>query len=158
MKKIGFLSFGHWTPEPYSDVRTASNALLQSIELAVAAEELSLDGAYFRVHHFARQLGSPFPLLAAVGAQVGSGLLARYIGRYAFRDGSRTVAGFMGMNQNVTLVNDRLYLNALPLIPLSETTFESTGAIAEFFVDASGQATRLVLGQTEGEATYDLKR
>ena len=66
MKKIGFLSFGHWTPEPYSDVRTASNALLQSIELAVAAEELSLDGAYFRVHHFARQLGSPFPLLAAV--------------------------------------------------------------------------------------------
>src|SRR5262249_38897644 len=27
------------------------------------------DGAYFRVHHFARQLGSPFPLLAAVGAR-----------------------------------------------------------------------------------------
>src|SRR5882672_4444390 len=69
VKKIGFLSFGHWTPEPYSDVRTASNALLQSIELAVAAEELGLDGAYFRVHHFARQLGSPFPLLAAVGAR-----------------------------------------------------------------------------------------
>ena len=69
MKKIGFLSFGHWTPAPYSDVRTASNALLQSIELAVAAEELGLDGAYFRVHHFARQLGSPFPLLAAVGAR-----------------------------------------------------------------------------------------
>ena len=68
-KKIGFLSFGHWTPEPYSDVRTASNALLQSIELAVAAEELGLDGAYFRVHHFARQLGSPFPLLAAVGTR-----------------------------------------------------------------------------------------
>jgi alkanesulfonate monooxygenase SsuD/methylene tetrahydromethanopterin reductase-like flavin-dependent oxidoreductase (luciferase family) len=69
VKKIGFLSFGHWTPDPYSDVRTASNALLQSIELAVAAEELGLDGAYFRVHHFARQLASPFPLLAAVGAR-----------------------------------------------------------------------------------------
>ena len=69
MKKIGFLSFGHWTPAPYSEVRTASDALLQSIELAVAAEELGLDGAYFRVHHFARQLGSPFPLLAAVGAR-----------------------------------------------------------------------------------------
>jgi alkanesulfonate monooxygenase SsuD/methylene tetrahydromethanopterin reductase-like flavin-dependent oxidoreductase (luciferase family) len=54
VKKIGFLSFGHWTPSPYSDVRTASNAVLQSIELAVAAEELGLDGAYFRVHHFAR--------------------------------------------------------------------------------------------------------
>ena len=69
MKRIGFLSFGHWTPAPYSEVRTASDALLQSIELAVAAEELGLDGAYFRVHHFARQLGSPFPLLAAVGAR-----------------------------------------------------------------------------------------
>ena len=69
MKKIGFLSFGHWTPSPDSAVRTASDALLQSIDLAVAAEELGADGAYFRVHHFARQLGSPFPLLAAVGAR-----------------------------------------------------------------------------------------
>ena len=69
MKRIGFLSFGHWTPAPYSEVRTASDALLQSIELAVAAEDLGLDGAYFRVHHFASQLGSPFPLLAAVGAR-----------------------------------------------------------------------------------------
>lgn len=69
MKNIGFLSFGHWTPSSQSQTRSASDALLQSIELAVAAEELGLDGAYFRVHHFARQLGSPFPLLAACGAR-----------------------------------------------------------------------------------------
>jgi alkanesulfonate monooxygenase SsuD/methylene tetrahydromethanopterin reductase-like flavin-dependent oxidoreductase (luciferase family) len=69
VKKIGFLSFGHWTPSPQSNVRTASDALLQSIDLAVAAEELGADGAYYRVHHFARQLASPFPLLAAVGAK-----------------------------------------------------------------------------------------
>lgn len=69
MKKIGFLSFGHWTPSPQSQTRSASDAILQSIELAVAAEELGADGAYFRVHHFARQLASPFPLLAAVGAK-----------------------------------------------------------------------------------------
>jgi alkanesulfonate monooxygenase SsuD/methylene tetrahydromethanopterin reductase-like flavin-dependent oxidoreductase (luciferase family) len=69
MKKIGFLSFGHWTPSPQSQVRSAADALKQSIELAVAAEELGADGAFFRVHHFARQLGSPFPLLAAVGAK-----------------------------------------------------------------------------------------
>ena len=68
-KKIGFLSFGHWTPSPHSQTRSAADALLQSIDLAVAAEQLGLDGAYFRVHHFARQLGSPFPLLAAVGAR-----------------------------------------------------------------------------------------
>ncbi|MGQ2901998.1 LLM class flavin-dependent oxidoreductase [Neoaquamicrobium sediminum] len=69
MKNIGFLSFGHWSPSPQSGTRSASDALLQSIDLAVAAEELGADGAYFRVHHFARQLGSPFPLLAAVGAK-----------------------------------------------------------------------------------------
>ena len=67
MKKIGFLSFGHWTPG--SQTVTAADVLLQSIDLAVAAEELGADGAYYRVHHFARQLGSPFPLLAAAGAK-----------------------------------------------------------------------------------------
>jgi alkanesulfonate monooxygenase SsuD/methylene tetrahydromethanopterin reductase-like flavin-dependent oxidoreductase (luciferase family) len=68
-KKIGFLSFGHWADSHGSQVRSAADALLQSIELAVAAEALGADGAYFRVHHFARQLGSPFPLLAAVGTR-----------------------------------------------------------------------------------------
>jgi alkanesulfonate monooxygenase SsuD/methylene tetrahydromethanopterin reductase-like flavin-dependent oxidoreductase (luciferase family) len=72
MKKIGFLSFGHWTPAPRSQARSASDVLLQSIDLAVAAEQLGADGAFFRVHHFARQLASPFPLLAAVGAKTSS--------------------------------------------------------------------------------------
>ncbi len=69
MKKIGFLSFGHWSASPGSQARSASDVLLQSIDLAVAAEELGADGAYFRVHHYARQLASPFPLLAAAGAK-----------------------------------------------------------------------------------------
>ncbi len=80
MKKIGFLSFGHWTPSPRSGTQSARDVLLQSIDLAVAAEELGADGAYFRVHHFARQLASPFPLLAAVGAktsriEIGTGVI-----------------------------------------------------------------------------------
>ena len=69
MKKIGFLSFGHWTPSSQSQTQSAADALLQSIDLAVEAERLGMDGAYFRVHHFAQQLASPFPLLAAVGAK-----------------------------------------------------------------------------------------
>ena len=69
MKKLGFLSFGHWTPSPQSETRSGSDALLQSIDLAIEAERLGMDGAYFRVHHFARQLASPFPLLAAIGAK-----------------------------------------------------------------------------------------
>ena len=79
-KNIGFLSFGHWSDSPGSQVRSGADALLQSVDLAVAAEELGADGAYFRVHHFARQLASPFPLLAAVGArtsriEIGTGVI-----------------------------------------------------------------------------------
>src|SRR3954465_10853802 len=69
MKRIGFLSFGHYQPVPGSVSRTARDALVQSVELAVAAEEVGVDGAYVRVHHFANQLASPFPLLAAMGVQ-----------------------------------------------------------------------------------------
>jgi alkanesulfonate monooxygenase SsuD/methylene tetrahydromethanopterin reductase-like flavin-dependent oxidoreductase (luciferase family) len=64
-KHIGFLSFGHWSNSPGSQTRSASDALLQSVDLAQAAEDLGADGAYFRVH----QLASPFPLLAAIGAR-----------------------------------------------------------------------------------------
>src|SRR3954462_12468810 len=80
MKNVGFLSFGHYQAVPGSQTRTAADVLLQSIDLAVAAEELGLDGAYYRVHHFARQLASPFPLLAAIGAktstiEIGTGVI-----------------------------------------------------------------------------------
>src|SRR6202789_3163249 len=80
MKKIGFLSFGHWSNHPAYKTRTASDTLLQSIDLAVAAEEIGIDGAYFRVHHFAAQLASPFPLLSAIGAktskiEIGTGVI-----------------------------------------------------------------------------------
>ena len=80
MKKIGFLSFGHWSPHPQSGTRSASEVLHQSIDLSVAAEEIGVDGAYFRVHHYARQLGSPFPLLSAIGAktsriEIGTGVI-----------------------------------------------------------------------------------
>jgi alkanesulfonate monooxygenase SsuD/methylene tetrahydromethanopterin reductase-like flavin-dependent oxidoreductase (luciferase family) len=68
-KRIGFLSFGHWQRSAWSRTPTAADALTQTVELAVAAEELGIDGAYVRVHHFARQLASPFPLLAAIAAR-----------------------------------------------------------------------------------------
>jgi alkanesulfonate monooxygenase SsuD/methylene tetrahydromethanopterin reductase-like flavin-dependent oxidoreductase (luciferase family) len=80
IKKIGFLSFGHWQPAAGSQTRTAQDSLLQSIELTVAAEEIGIDGAFVRVHHFAPQLASPFPLLSAMLArtkriEVGTGVI-----------------------------------------------------------------------------------
>jgi alkanesulfonate monooxygenase SsuD/methylene tetrahydromethanopterin reductase-like flavin-dependent oxidoreductase (luciferase family) len=69
MKKIGFLTFGFWRPDPGSQTRSAADALLQTIELAQAAEEIGINGAFVRVHHWERQLASPFPLLAAIAAR-----------------------------------------------------------------------------------------
>lgn len=80
MKNIGFLSFGHWSQGKGSQTQSAADVLHQSIDLAVAAEEVGVDGAYFRVHHFAHQLASPFPLLSAIGArtsriEIGTGVI-----------------------------------------------------------------------------------
>jgi len=79
-KRIGFLSFGHWQDGGGSRTPTAADALLQTVELAGAAEEIGIDGAFVRVHHFARQLASPFPLLAAIGVrtrriEIGTGVI-----------------------------------------------------------------------------------
>jgi alkanesulfonate monooxygenase SsuD/methylene tetrahydromethanopterin reductase-like flavin-dependent oxidoreductase (luciferase family) len=78
-KKIGFLSFGAWHPGG-GLTRSAGEALRQTVELAVAAEAVGIDGAFVRVHHFARQLSSPFPLLAAIGVrtrtiEIGTGVI-----------------------------------------------------------------------------------
>jgi alkanesulfonate monooxygenase SsuD/methylene tetrahydromethanopterin reductase-like flavin-dependent oxidoreductase (luciferase family) len=79
-KKIGFLTFGHWQPASWSATPTAREAIVQTVELAVAAEELGVDGAFLRVHHFAPQLSAPFPLLAAIAArtsriEIGTGVI-----------------------------------------------------------------------------------
>ncbi|GFH40979.1 LLM class flavin-dependent oxidoreductase [Lactococcus insecticola] len=79
MKKIGFLSFGFWQ-EQASLVKTAEQSYLESIDLAVEAEKLGVDGAWYRVHHFANQIGSPFPLMSAIGQktskiEIGTGLI-----------------------------------------------------------------------------------
>jgi len=78
-KRIGFLSFGAWHPGG-GLTRTGGDALTQTVELAIAAEEIGIDGAFVRVHHFARQLSSPFPLLAAIGVktsriEIGTGVI-----------------------------------------------------------------------------------
>ena len=68
-KKLGFLSFGHWAEVPGSRVPSAAESLHQAIDLAVGAEDIGLDGAFFRVHHFDQQQATPYPLLSAIAAK-----------------------------------------------------------------------------------------
>lgn len=69
MTRLGFLSFGNWSNVPGSLTRTGGEAILQGIELAVAAEEAGVDGAFYGVHHFAKNYSSPYPMLAAAAAR-----------------------------------------------------------------------------------------
>ena len=69
MKKIGFLSFGHWSGGLRARVPDGGEAVRQTVELAVAAEREGFDGAWVRVHHFSHSLSAPFPLLAAMAAR-----------------------------------------------------------------------------------------
>ena len=64
--------YGHWGSHPSFKTSAAGNALLQSIDLAVAAEEIGLDGV-FPVHHFSARLASPLPLFSAISLELLSG-------------------------------------------------------------------------------------
>ncbi|GGB25374.1 alkanal monooxygenase [Flexivirga endophytica] len=80
MKAFGFLSFGHYARVPGSRTPDAASVLKQSVDIAVGADEIGVNGAYFRVHHFERQLSSPIPLLSAIAArtqhiEVGTGVI-----------------------------------------------------------------------------------
>ncbi|MFK4834778.1 LLM class flavin-dependent oxidoreductase [Microbacterium sp. ZW T2_14] len=72
MQRFGTLSFGHYGPLGGGRQLSAADSLHQAIDLAQGMDDLGVNGAYFRVHHFARQQASPMPLLAAIAARTGS--------------------------------------------------------------------------------------
>ena len=147
------VDFGHMQFQiTYDDPETLTKPLSISLAVNYAADTDLLENVCNESDWKVHMVGS-----ANTGVPLSAAVLARYAGRYEFREGSRQVGAFMGMTQNVTLIDGHLYLNALPLIPQSETRFESTGADAEFVLDANGKVTRLVLNQTEGDGIYDRK-
>ncbi|MCT2176436.1 LLM class flavin-dependent oxidoreductase [Brachybacterium muris] len=80
MRAFGFLSFGHYGHAAAHGGLSARQMLHDALDITVGADELGVNGAYFRVHHFATQSASPMPLLAAAAArtqriEVGTGVI-----------------------------------------------------------------------------------
>jgi hypothetical protein len=85
-------------------------------------------------------------------------VLNKYAGEYEFRDGAVASRNFFGPHQIVSVVNGQLYMKDFPLVPQTETRFDSTAGTIEFFLDSSGRVTHLILSAAEGDAKYDHKR
>ena len=148
------VDFGHMQFQiTFEDPQTLTRPLAISLAVTYAPDTEMLETVCNEDEHDTERLSAK----ANTGVPLNAAVLARYTGTYEFRSGSTTVAGFMGNTQRLTVVDGRLYMNALPLIPQSETRFDSTGAAAEFFMDSNGRVTHLILSQTEGDATYDRK-
>src|SRR4051794_16456348 len=113
MKKIGFLSFGHWTPSPHSQARSASDVLLQSIDLAVAAEEVGAVGAAITVWPFIDTLEPARDTLALATTevdlspvQVGQRLTVPWRGKPVFIDHRTPQEIQAAQNVNVSELRD----------------------------------------------------
>jgi hypothetical protein len=148
------IDFGHIQRQiTFDDPQTLTRPLIFSVALSYALDAEIME-------NICEDRDSPHLVgKATAGVELSLASLGRYQGTYEFHgEGSPTVAAFMNRTQTVTLIGGTLYLNALPLVPQSETRFDSTGASAEFFADSNGTVTHLILSQTEGDAKYDHKR
>jgi hypothetical protein len=147
------IDFGHIQRQiTFEDPQSLTKPLTFSLALNYAPDTEILENVCEGERDSAHLVGQ-----ANTGVELSSARLRKYEGIYEVSGGSPAVAGFMGRTQTVRLIDGTLYLNALPLIPQSETRFDSTGAAAEFFVDSNGTVTHLILRQTEGDAKYDRK-
>ena len=147
------VDFGHMQFQiTFDDSETLTQPLTISLAVNYAADTEMMESVCENERDTVRLVAK-----ATARVQLSAAVLEKYTGTYEYRGGSTTVMGFMGKTQKVSLINGQLYLNANPLIPQSETKFDSTGAAAEFVMDANGRMTHLVLSQTEGDARYERK-
>jgi hypothetical protein len=152
-ERLQRVDFGHIRYQiTFDDPETLTEPITRSITLTYAADTDMLEAVCNENNRDVPRLVG----MATSVVQVESRLLARYVGRYVFKQGVRAIPTFMGATQRVTLRGDQLYLNALPMFPQSDTKFESSGAVAQFILAPTGAVTRLVLSQTEGDSIYEL--
>ncbi len=147
------VDFGHMRFQvTYDDPKTLTRPLSISLTVNYSPDTDMLESICENEKDAAHLVGK-----ADAGVKIDPALLAKYAGTYQLRGGPPAIAGFFGTTQTFTVIDGQLWMNAIPLIPRSETTFESVAAPVEFFTDASGAVTHLMLRANEGEGRYDRK-
>jgi hypothetical protein len=147
--------FGHMQVQvTYDDPETMTRPLTLSVAVNYAADADMLEYVCLEDERDTGHLVGT----AKAAAHPGLGVLARYAGEYKFRDGAMSSRDFYGPDQIVTVAQGQLYMKDFPLIPQSETRFDSTAGTIEFHLDSSGRVTHLVLSAAEGDSQYDRVR
>jgi hypothetical protein len=148
------VDFGHMQFQiTFNDPKTLTKPLSISLSVSYAPDTDTIENVCSENERDAPHLVSK----ANAGVQLSPALLARYAGNYEFGDGDPQGARFFGLTQKLTVKDGRLWLNAVPLIPQSETRFESAANPVEFVIDSSGAVTHMILSGAEGDVRYDRK-
>ena len=144
--------FGHMQVQvTYDDPETLTRPLTMSVAVNYAADTDMLEYVCNEDERDTQHLVGT----AKTVAHPSPALLAKYAGEYEFGDGVLSSRNFYGPHQIVSVVHGQLYMKDFPLIPQSETRFDSTAGTIEFHLDSSGRVTHFILSAAEGDARYD---
>lgn len=146
--------FGHMQVQvTYDDPEVLTKPLTISVAVRYAADSDMLEYVCNEDEQDTRHLVGT----AKTVAHPSAALLAKYAGEYRFREGVVSSRDFFGPDQIISVVHGQLFMKDFPLIPQTETRFDSTAGTIEFFVDPAGKVTHFILSAAEGDARYDRK-
>jgi hypothetical protein len=151
-EKFRRADFGHMQVQvTYDDPETLTRPLTLSVGVNYAAdadmlEYVCAEGEKDTEHLVGTGKATAHPSPA---------VLDSYVGEYKFRDGVTASRDFYGPDQKVSVLEGQLYMKDFPLIPQSETRFDSTAGTVEFHMDSSGRVTHFILSAAEGDSRYD---
>jgi len=151
-EKFRRADFGHMQVEvTYDDPETLTRPLTISVGVHYAADTDMLEYVCKEDERDTEHLVGT----AKAASHPGPAVLAKYAGEYEFRDGVISSRDFFGPHQIVRVLDGQIYMKDFPLIPQSETRFDSTAGTIEFHLDSSGRVAHLILSAAEGDARYD---
>ena len=147
--------FGHMQVQvTYDDPETMTRPLTISVAVTYAADTDMLEYVCNEDEQDTKHLVGT----AKAVAHPSPAVLDKYSGQYKFSDGVIASRDFFGPEQIVSVQRGQLDMKDFPLIPQSDTRFDSTAGTIEFYLDSSGRVTHLVLSAAEGDARYDRTR
>lgn len=154
-EKFRRADFGHMQVQvTYDDPETLIRPLTISVGVNYAADTDMLEYVCAEDERDTEHLVGT----AKAATHPSTAMLARYAGEYKFRDGVISSRDFFGPDQIISVKDGELYMKDFPLIPQTETRFDSTAGTIQFYLDSSGRVTHFTLSAAEGDARYDRTR